>query len=183
MHACFVAAVNSRLNLHLRYTGMQPQTYDLVAPMPASTLHSKVIARDMDTAGLTKAREYAKLVVGSRAAGDKLIEAALDYFMAHPDRRRHSGTCFIPLFLCMRRVMRLPGADAAVIQPQWGKSIKVHYALPLEVREAAALHIAAEMDAPEIAFHMSCSERDVEAMLEKTWGTYLMLLGCCREAG
>lgn len=162
---------------------MQLQTHNLASPMPASTLRCKVIAPEMDTAGLNKARMYAKLVVGSRAAGDQLLEEALDYCMAHPDRRRHPVTCFIPLFRCIRMLMRLPGADAAIIPPQWSRTMKVHYALPLEVREAAALHIAAEMDAPEIASHMSCSERDVEAMLEQTWGTYLMLLGCCREGG
>lgn len=161
---------------------MQPILKPVPAPAPSDTPAPAIDASILDTDGLRKARIYAKLVMGTRTSGDLLLEEAITQYLLRNRQKLTEAGCFYALLQTMRMLVRLPDADFGT--PPVGirsKALETHFALPIEVREAAALHVSSDLECSEIAVLLGCTEADVDRMLNQTWGSYLMLLGFCND--
>ncbi|MFN3911954.1 hypothetical protein [Hyphomonas sp.] len=158
---------------------LNTQTPDTASAVPLAPLDALLL----DTEGFRKARTYAKLVLGTRTCGDLLLEEAISQYLLNSHQAPADGGCFLALLQTMRMLLRLPGADYEPPRNDRSKALMTHYELPLDVREAAALHLSAELSSCEIAALFGRTEGEIDDMLNQTWGSYLMLLSFCAEPG
>lgn len=128
---------------------------------------------------MKNSRAFARLVTGSRASGDRLVSMAMDYMAISPCRMGSRTITFGALLDAMRTLLRLqagPAMTGAEALP-----MKSHLQLPLDVREAAALHLALGLEVEEIAALLDRAPDCIQLQINQSWGTHMMLLASCPQ--
>lgn len=148
-----------------------------IAPVPvwAETDLRRSVSPQIDR----QARAFARLVTGSRAAGDDLVTMALGYTVTPARSSPDSADAFRALLQAMRMLLRVrPPQHAAGQQPA---ALQGHARLPIDVREASALSFALGLSAEEIAILLDRTPAEIEALIARSWGSYMSLLACCPQ--
>jgi len=152
----------------------------LASPLPpAHSAGAGPIHYQYNAATLNQARAYSRLVTGSQIAGDELVERALQYVVAPMSDANEGPSTFLALLQAMRMLVRVqhPTSPTALQT----RALQSHLQLPIDVREAAALHLALGLAPSEIAELLDRSAAEIEALLAQSWGTYMSLLACCKR--
>lgn len=164
---------------------MQTQTKVQTSPFDTDNDNCSACREELalDTAGLRRARQFARLVLGTRSAGDLLLSQAIDWVrLQYRHRQFHSG-CFVPLVKAMRMLVRLPETGPDLEPAMLSKPVMAHLSLPLEAREAAALSLLLDGDCLEISALLCLDPGSVKKLLDQSWGSRLVLLACTAQDG